>query len=78
MVAAIRQRVTVQSGGVIEIRSAELTPGSEAEVIVFVDRVASQSPAAKLSSFFGAARGVYVDPTQADATIRTERDAWEG
>lgn len=36
MVAAIRQQVTVQPGGVIEIRSPELEPGSRAEVIVLI------------------------------------------
>lgn len=36
MVAAIRQQVTVQPGGVIEIRSPELEPGSRAEVIVLL------------------------------------------
>jgi hypothetical protein len=37
MVAAIRQRVTVQPGGVVEVRSAELRPGTSAEVIVLVE-----------------------------------------
>ena len=36
MVAAIRHEVTVQPGGVIEIRSPELEPGSRAEVIVLL------------------------------------------
>ena len=38
MVAAVRQRVTVQPGGVVEVRSPELTPGASAEVIVLVER----------------------------------------
>jgi hypothetical protein len=36
MLAAIRQQVTVQPGGVIEIRSPELEPGSRVEVIVLL------------------------------------------
>ena len=36
MVAAIRQHVTVKEGGVIEVRSPDLRPGEEAEVIVLV------------------------------------------
>lgn len=37
MVAAIKQHVTVQPGGVIEIRSPELKAGTAAEVIVLVE-----------------------------------------
>jgi len=36
VVAAIRQQVTVQPGGVIEIRSPELPPGARADVIVLL------------------------------------------
>ena len=43
MVAALRQQVTVKPGGLIEIRSPELEPGSRAEVIVLL---AGKSPAA--------------------------------
>lgn len=38
MVAAIKQQVTVLPGGVIEVRSPELTPGARAEVIVLVEQ----------------------------------------
>lgn len=37
MVRAIRQSVTIQPGGVIQVRSDELRPGATAEVIVLVD-----------------------------------------
>jgi len=37
MVRAIRQTVTVQSGGTIEVRSPELRAGARAEVIVLID-----------------------------------------
>ncbi len=37
MVAAIKQIVTVQAGGRIEIRSSQLEAGTQAEVIVLVD-----------------------------------------
>jgi len=37
MTIAVRTKTIVQSGGVIEIRSSELTPGAPAEVIVLVD-----------------------------------------
>ena len=37
MTSALRQKVKVQPGGLIEIRSPELIAGSQAEVIVLVD-----------------------------------------
>jgi hypothetical protein len=46
MVAAIRQNVMVQAGGVVEVRSPELIPGARAEVIVLVEQplVANVAP----------------------------------
>lgn len=41
MTSALRQKMTVQAGGLIEIRSPELIAGSEAEVIVLVDSAAA-------------------------------------
>ncbi len=37
MVAAIRQTVTVQSAGTVEVRSPELYVGARAEVIVLIE-----------------------------------------
>ena len=48
MVAAIRQLVTVQPGGRVEIRSSELTPGTQAEVIVLVETDRSDTSGGKL------------------------------
>lgn len=45
MVAAIRQNVTVQPGGLIEVRSPELMPGARAEVIVLLERSAADQAA---------------------------------
>jgi len=58
-VAAIRQRVTVQPGGVIEIRSPELTPGASAEVIVLVGE---DAPAGANGAAGGPAPGVTPPP----------------
>src|SRR5437868_3784290 len=71
MVAAIKQRVTVGSGGVIELRSPELRPGSEAEVIVLVDLrpEAPAEPTAPLTSFIGSGKGSFGDAAQADSFI---------
>jgi len=38
MVAAIRQFVKVEAGGVVRVRSPKLKPGAEAEVIVLLPR----------------------------------------
>jgi hypothetical protein len=37
MVTAIKQHVTVKEGGLIEVRSPDLRPGEQAEVIVLVE-----------------------------------------
>lgn len=38
MITAYRQKVTVKSGGRIEIRAPKLNPGETAEVIVLVEK----------------------------------------
>lgn len=43
MTNALRQKVKVQPGGVIEIRSSELTPGAMAEVIVLMETAEMES-----------------------------------
>ena len=75
MVAAVRQRVTVQPGGVVEVRSPELAPGAQADVIVLVEQ--GTGPDAPLSAIIGQAKGCYADANEVDAFIRGERDAWE-
>ena len=46
MVSAIRQQVTVQTAGVIEVRSPELRAGERAEVIVLVEGSPADRPRA--------------------------------
>ena len=75
MVAAIRQQVTIQAGGVIEVRSPELLAGSKVEVIVLLD--APAEPAPRWGSFIGSARGLYGSVAEADAHIRELRDEWD-
>jgi hypothetical protein len=75
MVAALKQRVTIQPGGLIEVRSSELTPGAQAEVIVLVD--SSSGELQPLASFIGSGKGCYSSIEDADAFIRSERDAWD-
>ena len=76
MVNAIKQVVTVQSGGVIEIRSPELPEGARAEVIVILDDGA-EAPNRPLCTIIGTGKGCFATPEEADAFLRKERDAWE-
>ncbi len=40
-------------------------------------QVAAEKPAKHYAAFFGAGRGVFATPQEADRFIRQERDAWE-
>jgi hypothetical protein len=75
MIHALRQKVIVQPGGVIEIRSDELPPGATADVIVILDSAPAQ--ALPLVRLIGAGKGSFATPAEADAFLRDERDAWE-
>jgi hypothetical protein len=63
MVAAIRQTVTVQQGGVVQVSSPELTEGARAEVIVLVE-AQTQNPAGAWRRHAGAINSS--DPSSAD------------
>jgi hypothetical protein len=73
---AIKQTVTIGPGGRVEVVSAELPEGRQAEVIVLVTPE-SGPPARRLTDFLGAGRGLYSDTDDADRSLRRERDAWE-
>ncbi|MGB7160501.1 MAG: hypothetical protein WBD40_20720 [Tepidisphaeraceae bacterium] len=75
MVAAIRQNVTVQAGGVVQVRSPDLKPGARAEVIVLVEDQA-EFPRS-LVSFIGAGRGLFGSVEEVDGYIRELRDEWD-
>jgi hypothetical protein len=69
---AIKQTVTVQPGGRVEVTSSELPEGREAEVIILVsDR---RSAARPIASFLGAGQGAYETINDADRAIRQGRD----
>ena len=80
MSKAVRQRVRVQEGGRIELRSPELRAGDEAEVIVLVDEVRGNAPPPDRtnSSFLGAGQGSFRSASEADEFLRKERDQWPG
>jgi hypothetical protein len=75
MVRAVRKKVKVKPGGVVEIRSPELVPGSTVEVIVLQERTSRK--VSGLVDLIGAGRGVYASEDEADAFIRKERDSWD-
>lgn len=72
MTRAIRHHVTVQEGGRIELQS-DLAAGQAAEVIVLIEEVTESRP---ITEFFGAGRGAYASPEDAERFLREERDQW--
>ena len=76
MFRAIRQKITVQAGGRIELCAPELAEGTRAEVIVIEERE-PQTTLRSLTELIGQGRGAYATPEAADAYLRGERDAWD-
>lgn len=70
----LKQKVTVQPGGIVHIESPELVPGSIADVIIISEP--SAAPAAALASLIGTATGGFATPQAVDAFIRQERHTW--
>jgi hypothetical protein len=68
------RRITVTSGGHIEVDSPELQPGTQAEVIVIPD--ANGTAVGLLENLVGAAPGTYGSPAEADAYLNRLRDEW--
>jgi hypothetical protein len=74
MLQTIKERVTVKSGGVIELRHPEVPTGTEAEVIIMVEKPGTELPL--LASFIGKGKGSFSNASEVDAFIRSERDSW--
>ena len=72
---AIHQDTTVQPGGIIQIRSDQLTPGVRARVTVIVDQSLPQA-LPTMRSLIGAAPEPRIPPAEIDAFLRAERDSW--
>lgn len=75
MFQAVKQHVTVQADGLIQIHVPEFKPGTIAEVIV-LDSV-EQAPKTTLTSIIGKGQGCFATAEEADAFIRKERKSWE-
>jgi hypothetical protein len=74
MAPMVKQKVTVQPGGIVHVQSSELVPGSTADVIIIPDT--GVRPSRTLSSVIGSAAGGFASPAEVEAFIRRERDAW--
>ncbi|MBN1341260.1 MAG: hypothetical protein JXQ73_01195 [Phycisphaerae bacterium] len=74
MTEEIRQTVTIQSGGRVEVMSKDLPEGRQAEVIV---RVKDETAPKSYLELFGAGTGAFANPQVVDRFLRRERDAWE-
>ncbi len=74
MSQAIRQKVVVKSGGVINILSSELPVGTEVDVIIIVETTTKSKQS--LRTIIGSGKGSFAMPQEADDFISRERDAW--
>lgn len=75
MIRAIRERVTVKRGGVVEVRRADLPEGAEADVIVMIEEPLAEPPA--LGTLVGKAKGCFATASEADSSLRAEREEWD-
>ena len=78
MVATIKQVVTVQPGGRIEINDPQLPEGAQAEVTVVV-QAEPKTPAERLAAFDALQKSLNLTAEQAAAwmaEVRAEREAW--
>jgi len=75
MVHAVRQHVTVQPDGIIQIHVPEFKAGTIAEVIIMEssEHVGKRA----IASFIGKGQGCFATAQEADAFIRNERLSWK-
>ncbi len=74
MAPMVKQKVTVQPGGIVHVQSSELIPGSTADVIIIPNT--GVRPSRTLSSVIGSTAGGFASPPEVEAFIRRERDTW--
>jgi len=75
MVHAVRQHVTVQPDGIIQIHVPEFKAGTIAEVIILesCEHIGKRA----IASFIGKGQGCFATAQEADAFIRNERLSWK-
>lgn len=76
MISELRTQATVQPGGLVEIRSAELPEGATVEIILSINAsVPKETRDQNLLDFMGAAKGLFSSVEDVDTYIREERDS---
>jgi hypothetical protein len=71
---ALRQKAVVKPGGIIEINSPELLPGTTVDVIVIVENLPQKRRS--LRSMIGTGNGSFTTPKEVDEFSSRERDSW--
>lgn len=71
---ALRQKAVVKPGGIIEISSSELPPGTTVDVIVIVESLPQKRRT--MRSMIGTGKGSFATYQEADEFISRERDSW--
>lgn len=78
MISELRTQATVQPGGLVEIRSAELPEGATVEIVLFIKTPGPEETRDQnLVDFIGAAKGLFSSVEDVDTYIREERDSWD-
>ena len=75
MAQTIREHITVEREGVIEVHNPALSVGTRAEVIVHVENLPVEEQ--PLVSFLGRGKGCFTDAAEVDAFLRAERESWD-
>ena len=79
-VTEVRTTATVKPGGLVEVRSDELTEGTTVEVIVRIELPEpKKNKSTGIARLLGATkgRGSFSGVADIDAYIRQERDSWD-
>jgi hypothetical protein len=72
MTLAIREHITVEQEGIIEIRNPALSVGIRAEVIVLIEQPATEDQ--PLVNFIGKGKGCFANAAEVDSFLRAGRD----
>ncbi len=79
MISAIRQTITIQSAGSIEVRSPKLRAGATAEVIVLIEEADGQPTLSSIEALDALQASLQLTPAAAAewmAQARAEREAF--
>lgn len=77
MEQALRQKVIIKAGGIVEVRDPDLPVGAEAEVIVFLTPTPESGELPALSEMSGTLEAVWGTQEEIDSHINELRDEWD-